>query len=126
MFDRLKKLFKKEQQQKEEPEQSMQEYIDETTSCLSYCVDDDGELYIDVNLKDLEPHTISNLSKLLISLSSLELYIETIETIKRGLTDQGHPDLFILLAEEVANYSKENNKKESDEDEPCIKPSDML
>ena len=125
MFDRLKKLFKKEQQQ-ETPEQSMQEYIDETTSCLSYCVDDDGELYIDVNLKDLEPRTISNLAKLLISLSSLELYVETIETIKRGLINQGEPDLFVLLAEEVAEYANENKKEESNEDEPCIKPSDML
>lgn len=126
MFERLKNLFKKEQQQQEEArEQSMQEQIDETTSCLSYCIDDDGELYIDVNLKNLEPHTISNLAKLLLSLSSVELYIETIETIKNGLINQGEPDLFLLLAEEVAEYSK-NTRKENEDDEPCIKPSDML
>lgn len=126
MFDRLKKLFKKEQEQQESFEESVQKHIDETTSCINYCIDDDGELYIDVNLKNLEPHTILNIAKLLISLSSLELYVETVETIKKGLVDQGQPDLFILLAEEVADYATENNKKESNEDEPCIKPSDML
>lgn len=125
MFERLKNMFKKQELETQKtPEEAMQETIDETTSCLSYCVDDDGELYIDVNLKDLEPHTIRNLAKLLLSLSSVELYVETIETIKNGLVNQGQPDLFLLLAEEVAEYSKDIRKE--NEDEPCIKPSDML
>lgn len=125
MFERLKNMFKKQEQQVEQTsEEMLQDAIDETTSCLSYCVDDDGELYIDVNLKDLEPHTIKNLAKLLLSLSSVELYVETIETIKNGLVNQGQPDLFLLLAEEVAEYSKDIRKE--NEDEPCIKPSDML
>jgi hypothetical protein len=125
MFERLKNMFKKQEQQVEQTSKEMlQDAIDETTSCLSYCVDDDGELYIDVNLKDLEPHTIKNLAKLLLSLSSVELYVETIETIKNGLVNQGQPDLFLLLAEEVAEYSKDIRKE--NEDEPCIKPSDML
>lgn len=121
MFERLKNIFKKQQQE----EVNFEKIIDETTSCLSYCIDDEGELYIDVNLKDLEIHTIKNLAKLLLSLSSVELYVETIETIKNGLVNQGQPDLFLLLAEEVAQYS-ENFRKEENEDEPCIKPSDML
>lgn len=125
MFERLKNMFKKQEiETQKTPEELMQETVDETTSCLSYCVDDDGELYIDVNLKDLEPHTIKNLAKLLLSLSSVELYVETIETIKNGLVNQGQPDLFLLLAEEVAKYSKDIRKE--NEDEPCIKPSDML
>lgn len=125
MFERLKNMFKKQEiETQKTPEELMQETVDETTSCLSYCVDDDGELYIDVNLKDLEPHTIKNLAKLLLSLSSVELYVETIETIKNGLVNQGQPDLFLLLAEEVAEYSKDIRKE--NEDEPCIKPSDML
>jgi len=125
MFERLKNMFKKQEiETQKTPEELMQEIVDETTSCLSYCVDDDGELYIDVNLKDLEPHTIKNLAKLLLSLSSVELYVETIETIKNGLVNQGQPDLFLLLAEEVAEYSKDIRKE--NEDEPCIKPSDML
>lgn len=125
MFERLKNMFKKQEiETQKTPEELMQEIVDETTSCLSYCVDDDGELYIDVNLKDLEPHTIKNLAKLLLSLSSVELYVETIETIKNGLINQGQPDLFLLLAEEVAEYSKDIRKE--NEDEPCIKPSDML
>lgn len=125
MFERLKNMFKKQEIEiQKTPEELMQETVDETTSCLSYCVDDDGELYIDVNLKDLEPHTIKNLAKLLLSLSSVELYVETIETIKNGLVNQGQPDLFLLLAEEVAEYSKDIRKE--NEDEPCIKPSDML
>lgn len=125
MFERLKNMFKKQEIEiQKTPEELMQETVDQTTSCLSYCVDDDGELYIDVNLKDLEPHTIKNLAKLLLSLSSVELYVETIETIKNGLVNQGQPDLFLLLAEEVAEYSKDIRKE--NEDEPCIKPSDML
>lgn len=125
MFERLKNMFKKQEiETQKTPEELMQETVDQTTSCLSYCVDDDGELYIDVNLKDLEPHTIKNLAKLLLSLSSVELYVETIETIKNGLINQGQPDLFLLLAEEVAEYSKDIRKE--NEDEPCIKPSDML
>lgn len=125
MFERLKNMFKKQEiETQKTPEELMQETVDETTSCLSYCVDDDGELYIDVNLKDLEPNTIKNLAKLLLSLSSVELYVETIETIKNGLVNQGQPDLFLLLAEEVAEYSKDIRKE--NEDEPCIKPSDML
>lgn len=125
MFERLKNMFKKQEiETQKTPEELMQETVDQTTSCLSYCVDDNGELYIDVNLKDLEPHTIKNLAKLLLSLSSVELYVETIETIKNGLINQGQPDLFLLLAEEVAEYSKDIRKE--NEDEPCIKPSDML
>jgi hypothetical protein len=121
MFERLKNMFKKQEQTSKE---IFQEIIDEKTSRLSYCVDDDGELYIDVNLKDFEPQTIRNFSKLLISISSVELYIETIETIKNGLINHGHPDLFLLLVEEVSKHSKET--EEENEDEPCIKPSDML
>ena len=121
MFERLKNIFFKRNKQSE-----IEDKI-ESTSCLSYCVDDDGELYIDVNLKDLEPNTVSNLAKLLMALSSPELYVETIETIKSGLINQGQPDLFILLAEEVADYAQRIREKEDEqEDEPCIKPLDML
>lgn len=124
MFERLKNIFKKQNSEiQKTPEESMQKIIDETTSCLSYCVDDDGELYIDVNLKDLEVDTIKNFAKLLLSLSSAELYIETIETIKNGLVNQGHPELFIILAQEVAEYAK---YEKQEQDEPCVKPSDML
>lgn len=118
MFERLKNMFKKNKQTEDEIE---------STSCLSYCIDDNGELYIDVNLKDLEPRTISNLAKLLMTLSSVELYIETIETIKNGLINQGQSDLFVLLAEEVADYAQKVREQEDEqEDEPCIKPLDML
>lgn len=117
-------LFKKKKQEEVKQEQ-IEQPQEETFSCLSYCVDDDGEIYIDVNLKELTPECLIRFSKIMIGMSSLQFHVETIETLKNGLLEHGREDLFELFVEQVLS-SADLEGQIKKEDEPCIKPSDMF
>lgn len=117
-------LFKKKKQEEVKQEQ-IEQPQEETFSCLSYCVDDDGEIYIDVNLKELTPECLIRFSRIMIGMSSLQFHVETIETLKNGLLEHGREDLFELFVEQVLS-SADSEGQIKKEDEPCIKPSDMF
>jgi hypothetical protein len=102
-------------------------------SSLTYYVKDDGEIFIDINLEDYSEETLGNFSKILAGISSLRFQLQTIDVVKHGFLESGRvkefEQLLILIlhlsrqdVEEVENYID----KKAKEEEPCIKPSDML
>lgn len=101
-------------------------------SSISYSCNKDGEIFVDVDIKDYDEQTISNFAKILCGVSSFKFHLETLNIIKNGFTENGRDDLFSILLEEILRISKDEiysynetgDKKENEE--PCINPSDML
>tara|TARA_Y100001963_G_C6579088_1_gene352531 strand:- start:411 stop:698 length:288 start_codon:yes stop_codon:yes gene_type:complete len=93
---------------------------------------DDGELYIDVNLIDYEEETLKNFAKLVASLASPALQIETINMIKDGFDNSGKQEECRRLLIEIATLAVKDNDVQDfldgnkKEDEPCIKPTDLF
>ena len=105
---------------------------------ITYRVDEEGEFYVDALLSDYEAGTIDKLSTLIASIPTMKFQIQTISIIKNAFLEEGmEEELESLLAsvllksedfaKNIENTIKqENETKDSGEDEPCIKPSDML
>lgn len=127
MLKSLKNLFSK----KKSEEQLAGEYIDSIETKLSYCVDDDGNIFIDIKLKDYEPQTVANFAYLIANLSDIELHAQTINAIKNGFLSNNQSELYDEFLELVMGNIQENMKlrqeeRQNQEEQPCIKPSDML
>lgn len=125
MFKQLKNLFTKNNHQTESSEKPVYE------SSIAYSCNEDGEIFVDIDIQDYNEETISNFAKILCGISSFKFHIETLNIIKNGFIENGREELFTVLLEEILRISKdeiysqhESGKK--DNDEPCINPSDML
>lgn len=103
---------------------------------IIYRVDEEGEFFVDALLSDYEPKTIENLSTLIASIPTMKFQIQTVNIIKNAFLEEGKEKQLeallssVLLKSEQFAKTIESRMKEEDEDsgedEPCIKPSDML
>lgn len=120
---------------KKEPEPELEEELEEDNDILSsvtYSVDQDGEMYIDITIDSFDDHAITRFAELLVTISTMKCHLTTMEMIKVNFTEEGQTEqLKNLLALVVANHATVLGKELSDfggteTEEPCIKPSDML
>lgn len=105
-------------------------------SSIQFTINKDGEIYADVNIADYEKETISNFALLLSNLSSFRFHMEIINIVKNGFLEQEKEELFEHLLSEIIQFTQDdvkdleksipNKEGDSNEDSPCIKPSDML
>ena len=102
-------------------------------SALTYYVKADGEIFIDINLEDYSEETLRNFSKILAGISSLRFQLQTIDIVKHGFLESGRVKEFEKLLVLILHLSRQDvqameNYMENKvgEEEPCIKPSDML
>ena len=93
----------------------------------------DGEMYIDVDLADYEDKTLENFAKLVASLSSPMLQIETVNMIREGFESSGKKEECRKLLVDIATLAVKDKDvqdflegKEGEDDEPCIKPTDLF
>lgn len=109
---------------------------------IMYRVDKDGEFFVDALLTNYEPKTIEDLSTLLASIPSMKFQIQTVNIIKNAFLEEGREKELeallssVLLKSEQFAKTLENRMKEegndkgtnedSEKDEPCIKPTEML
>ena len=96
---------------------------------ITYYIQEHGNPMIDISLDDYSDSSIDSLCKLLDILSKDACYLETLEMVKNGLISSHQEDALIKV---FTHVSKQAGKKilkvqqESVQDQPCIRPSDML
>lgn len=120
MFNFFKKKKPKAEEQEVQSNWHKDELID---SCVVYYIKEDGEVYVDVELRDYENSTINNFFTLIETLSHEASFLELLEVAKKGLLDNGKEDIFLELAIRLASKV---NEDEFLKEEPCIRPSDVL
>jgi len=98
-------------------------------AAIKYGVDASGEMHIDVDVEDFSRETIDHLSKILITLSMDNCYLETIQMIQTSLQQYDQEDALMQIYAAIA--ANPNDKavrihNEKVKSKPCIRPSDML
>lgn len=91
----------------------------------------DGEMFIDMHLPDYKSETLKDFANVVASLSSATMQLEIITMIQNSFEEQGKKSECDEVLLHIASIAiKENDLLEKlttkREDEPCIKPSDML
>ena len=124
MFNLFKKKEKKEKKE---------ENLEEIQSALTYYVRNDGEIFVDVNLVDYSKETLSNFSKLLAGISSLRFQLQTIDMVKNGFLESDKSKEFEELLTQILLITRQDvqamesfTDRNLKEEEPCIKPSEMI
>ena len=124
MFNLFKKKEKKEKKE---------ENLEEIQSALTYYVRNDGEIFVDVNLVDYSKETLSNFSKVLAGISSLRFQLQTIDMVKNGFLESDKSKEFedlltqiLLITRQDVQAMESFTDRNLKEEEPCIKPSEMI
>ena len=100
-------------------------------STLTFYTQEDGSIYLDVNLSDYTNDTIDDFANMISSIFCESFQLQAIEIVRNGLQREEKTEelkRFIIkvaenkIAEKISNISQ----IEKSEDEPCIKPSEML
>lgn len=129
MFDFLFKKNKdnlEQQSKKNNILASITYYISENTSASSV---NPPTPMIDISMGDYSDKSTTALCELLDVLSKDACYLETLEMIKNGLIQDKQEEVLIKIFTHISEQAgKKITKvhKESSQDQPCIKPLDML
>ena len=124
MFDFLFGKRTKEIQEKVEVEENI-----DILASITYYIPKDGNPMIDIALGTYDNESIDSLCKLLDVLSKDACYLETLEMIKNGLIKEGQEEALLKIFTHVSQQAGKKILKvqqESVQDQPCIRPSDML
>lgn len=130
MFNKIKSFFSKPKEEEE----------DNSIAKVSFVMSEGDETPIlDIVIADYSEETIDALVKVLFTIQSPTCMLETLNVIIDNLRQNNQDQAAILLCVKlgndfltampqpfVTNALKETPKKESESEEPCIKPSDML
>ena len=107
-------------------------------SSLTYYITDDDEIFCDVNLVDYSDESLKSFAKILVGISSFSFQVQTIEMVQNGFLESDKTDEYDKLLHYIILMSQQDQKaldkekldnlaqRQKSEEEPCIKPSDML
>ena len=96
---------------------------------ITYNINNNLETSVDILMDDYGAESINGMCKLLDTLSNNRFYIETVDMLKQGLLSDNQPEVLLTILTHIsqqARYNMTQSHKDSTNDEPCIKPSDML
>jgi len=105
---------------------------DNISSRIVFSMSEDGELFMDINLEDYSDTSIDNFAKMISSLGTIQLQLEALEMATSGLMESipNKVDPFLTKVTELTtdNFKNESSSifKKGQEEEPCIKPSDLF
>ena len=116
-------FFKKNKEQESLPVENSKWNHQGAKACVVYYINAGEDPQVDIELEDHTEESIEALCNLLFVLGTDGAYIETLNVMKEGFTQQGREDLFAKVAMQVALFA--GNVEESEEG-PCFKPSDVL
>jgi hypothetical protein len=119
-------FFKKKPKKEQPTDQKNNSYI-------YYEIDENSNVNIIAHIKDLQEETITDFAKLVVDVNYFNLFLDTINAILDGFEDCDKPELHeFFLAEVTKALASVSEKTKSfvsslkDQEDPCIKPSDML
>ncbi len=138
------KFFSKKQETAEEIHEDDHPELqkEESVSVRYYINSGSDDIYLDIHISDYEDETLKKMAKILSSLSSFKLSVETMSMVKQSLLEVDAEEVFVELVKHVMEYTqndtaavkeltekirevaKEQEKKQ--EDQPWIKPSDII
>ena len=106
-------------------------------SSLTYYIQEDGEIFCDINLIDYSDETLKRFAQLLVGISSLRFQVQTIEMVQNGFLEADKLPEYEKLLHHIVIMSQQDNlnleattetltQRQKSEEDPCIKPSDML
>jgi len=135
MMNKILSLFKKQEEQPDTEEQSPDD--DVSGSITYYFKEGSDETYIDVYLSDYEEESLTKFAKIIAGLSSLRFQIETLNMVKGCFQESDDEDSelvfnkivmkMIQFTEEETSVIEQLNKDiKNKEEQPWIKPSDMI
>jgi hypothetical protein len=103
---------------------------EEIPASITYYTDKNSNVKIDINMEDYDASTINSMAKLLGVLARPDTIMETFEVLKVGITSDNREDVLIAIAnlvqESAMKLSAKYEKDDDKEEQPCVKPSDML
>lgn len=106
-----------------------------TLASLQYSIDASGEIYIDIALEDYSEEIIKKFAVLLASISTTSFQVQTLKVAQDAfLADGRQKEMFMLVKEmlekqRIFNKLDEEEKVEKEEnnqDDPLIKPTDLM
>jgi hypothetical protein len=106
-----------------------------TLASLQYSIDANGEIYIDISLEDYSEEIIKKFALLLASISTIGFQVQTLKVAQDAfLADGKQKEMFILVKEMLEKQrifnklDKEEKveKEETNQDDPLIKPTDLM
>lgn len=102
-----------------------------TLAKLEYSVDADGEIYIDISIEDYSLSTINQFALLLASIATPSFQLQTLAVAQEAFSRDGkNEELKILIGEIIKKQGVldllEDSEADIDEDDPLIKPSDLM
>ncbi len=102
-------------------------------SYVYYEIDESSNVSVVINIKDLQEETIKDFAKLVVDVNYFKLFLETVQAVSDGFDDCDKPELYELFLSEItkclASVSQETKSLITalkTQEDPCIKPSDML
>tara|TARA_Y100000385_G_scaffold266233_1_gene301216 strand:+ start:75 stop:449 length:375 start_codon:yes stop_codon:yes gene_type:complete len=101
-------------------------------AAVTYTIDPEGEMYIDINMEDFNDSSIEGLAQLLAMISTVKCQLITMEMIKNSFISEDRTSEYLKLVTAVVEHTSEmveTAKRENNNTEdnvPYIKPSDML
>ncbi len=106
---------------------------------ITFSVDDNDEILLDVAIDDWSDKSIDRFATVLASLSTLQIQTETLTIVKSYFNQHGKDKEFETLVFKMLSRSEailekyqedaeklEEEPKDSSEDDPFIKPTDMV
>ncbi len=116
MLTKLKSLFKKSKKE------------DDKLGSICYNLLDNGEIEVNINLKDLEDDSVEKFAKMFARVTTLSLSAYTIELTKDLFlqTDEEKYIKMMLIAAEECEVIVKENEQEITADDEYIKPSEMF
>lgn len=136
-------FFKKDNTEKRQDDAEVQEEVkeDEPLASVTYYIKQgSSDVFLDIFISDYEDETLKKMAKILSSLSSLRLSVETMNMVKESLVESGEEEIFVNLVKYTMQYTqndtdslkqisekiKEVTKEKEKEDQPWIKPSEII
>ena len=138
------KFFGKKQETVEEiHEDDHPELQNEESVSVRYFINSGSDdIYLDIHISDYEDKTLKKMAKILSSLSSFKLSVETMSMVKQSLLEVDAEEVFVELVKHVMEYTQNDTaavkeltekirevakeQEKEQEDQPWIKPSDII
>tara|TARA_R100000008_G_scaffold18244_1_gene9141 strand:+ start:3110 stop:3529 length:420 start_codon:yes stop_codon:yes gene_type:complete len=103
-------------------------------SITYYFKESSDDTFMDVHLSDFEEETLGKFAKIVSGLSSIRFQLETLQMIRDCFEDTEDEAVFNRIVVKMIEYTEEeadviekiNKGSKSREEQPWIKPSDMI
>ena len=116
-----------------------------TLASLQYRIDASGEIFIDITLDDYSEEIIKKFATLLASITTTSFQVQTLKVAQEAFIEDGRKSELFMLVQEMIQKQKildqlsekeqdqdneedysNKERKGSEDDDPLIKPTDLM